>query len=532
MLKQAYLKNVKYKESVFLLVNTIVFIFIVFVVEHIVHNSSDDQIEKYAKMLSVPLWSFDDKTIEGLAKTIAVSDNYLALKVFDYEKNVVVHLDRRDDFGASKYFFSTSSYTSEIVHKNSTIGVLEVEILNTHDLNYLYWLIFQIVAYLLFRAIYFIKIANRNYQVIFDSTEDGIFLHNYENGDIVDVNASVLKMFDFSHKKELLKKKICDLSASYDGFTNERALQELSKAKTGKNVFEWKSLSKLGREFWTEVCLSEIVISNKKFILAIVRNIHEKKMLAAEQEAIKSQMITSSRLAVVGEMASGVAHEINNPLTIISGNCRLIKNALKDNQLIQDKEFFFNYLDRIDETVSRISKIIRGLMTYSRDGTSSDRESIYVSALIEKTLVFCREKFKNKEVVISIIQENPKLSLIVQEIQLSQVLLNLLSNAYDAVVDNDAIMEKWIRLEVSELCLIKNKTNSDNIIQIKVVDAGCGIPEEIADKIMNPFFTTKGVGKGTGLGLSISHSIIVNHGGKLYLDKTQKNTTFVVELPV
>jgi C4-dicarboxylate-specific signal transduction histidine kinase len=104
--------------------------------------------------------------------------------------------------------------------------------------------------------------------------------------------------------------------------------------------------------------------------------------------------------------------------------------------------------------------------------------------------------------------------------QLSQVLLNLLSNAFDAV---SALSEKWVRLTV---------TQEEQKLIIKVIDSGNGIPSDIAEKIMQPFFTTKVIGKGTGLGLSISRGIIESHEGALFYDPSEKNTTFVIELPI
>lgn len=236
-----------------------------------------------------------------------------------------------------------------------------------------------------------------------------------------------------------------------------------------------------------------------------------------ERFVIQTQMIHSSKMASLGEMASGIAHEINNPLTIIKlATAQLHKNIVDDPNSSPGS---VNLLMRIGSTVDRITKIIQGLRVFSRDGRNDPYEVVNVESMVEDILSFCNERLKHHS--IKLIKENitPELFFEGRKTEISQVILNLLNNAFDAT---DESREKWIK--------ISTKTNHE-FFEIRVTDSGHGIPEEMQTKIFQPFFTSKDIGKGTGLGLSLSTTIVKNHRGELFLDKECKNTSFVVRLP-
>ena len=141
-----------------------------------------------------------------------------------------------------------------------------------------------------------------------------------------------------------------------------------------------------------------------------------------------------------------------------------------------------------------------------------------VDQLLEDVLGITKAKFKTGGLPLEVFKPDEKIKVFGERVQLGQVLLNLLNNAYDEV---SSMENSWVRLEISK--------TKDSIV-FKVIDSGSGLDEEASEKIFDPFFTTKEVGKGTGLGLSISKSIIENHTGRLYIDFDSKNTCFVVEL--
>jgi len=228
------------------------------------------------------------------------------------------------------------------------------------------------------------------------------------------------------------------------------------------------------------------------------------------------KMVTSSKLAALGEMASGLAHEINNPLAIISNGADLLISALEKAKA--DPPLIEATAKSILNTVERISKIIKGLRAFARDGEHDPIQETPVEPILMETLAICRERFRSNNIELRV-RIAPEAKLHCQPIQISQVLLNLLNNSFDAV---EFKKEKWVEVSVED--------HEDNLL-ISVTDSGDGIPESVRSKITQPFFTTKPVNKGTGLGLSISSSIISSHGGTLQLDTNSKNTRFNIHLP-
>ncbi|MBA2406259.1 MAG: GHKL domain-containing protein [Bdellovibrionales bacterium] len=229
------------------------------------------------------------------------------------------------------------------------------------------------------------------------------------------------------------------------------------------------------------------------------------------------QLLQQSKLSALGEMAAGVAHEINNPLAIIVGRSeqvlsRLAKNNLEDNYLKDS-------IVIIEDTAFRISRIIKALLDFSKQGPQSPYSIETFDKVIEDIKVLCEERFRFYGVKLSV-EGDLNLRLKTRGPQISQVLLNLLNNAFDAVEKEN---DPWVKVLVQR---------ADHLVRISVSDSGPGIPEADRSKIMQPFFTSKEVGKGVGLGLSISKGIVENHGGSFYLDTKQKATTFVIEFPI
>lgn len=236
-----------------------------------------------------------------------------------------------------------------------------------------------------------------------------------------------------------------------------------------------------------------------------------------DEKNLEVQLYQNSKLAALGEMASGVAHEINNPLSIIIGKTSLLKNQLANENWNREK--IIQDITKVENTALRISKIIKGLTAFSRNAEHDSFSVIEVNNIIDDTLSLVSEKFKYH--AIEIVVDCPiGLTIECNATQIGQVIMNLLINSFDAI---KKLNEQWIRIEV------KSKANSVNIL---VSDSGNGISPKIIEKIMQPFFTTKSVGEGTGLGLSLSKSLIESHNGNLKYIPTAKNTTFAIELPL
>ncbi len=236
--------------------------------------------------------------------------------------------------------------------------------------------------------------------------------------------------------------------------------------------------------------------------------------------ATQAMLVNSSKMAALGEMAGGVAHEINNPLGVIQMRAEQMDEQLQQNEV--DLAFFNKSIQSILNTSNRIAKIVSGLRTFARDGTRDPMKTALVMQLIEDSLILCAEKFKLHGIDLAIhIDENLKsqLSVVCRDIEVTQVLVNLLNNSYDAIQN---LEEKWIQIHVADM---------GKYVELAIVDSGKGILRAIQDKMMQPFFTTKEVGKGTGLGLSISKGIIEVHNGEISVDNNSPNTRIVLLLP-
>lgn len=232
------------------------------------------------------------------------------------------------------------------------------------------------------------------------------------------------------------------------------------------------------------------------------------------QEAIT---FNNAKLISLGEMAAGIAHEINNPLAIILGSSDQIMRTLSKPQ--PDMERLEILTGKIQRTVERISGIIKNLRVLSRNGERDPHVQLKIDLIIEPSIEISRQRFRDEKVTLDIIKPDFEVHCMGQEIPLSQVVMNVLNNAFDAASEGPE--PRWVKLTVNP---------TTNYVDLLIQDSGHGVSSDIRYKIMEPFFTTKPMDKGTGLGLSISKSILEQHGGALILDDGQKHTTFIIRL--
>ena len=243
------------------------------------------------------------------------------------------------------------------------------------------------------------------------------------------------------------------------------------------------------------------------------------KRVAAEAEIIKRQQLSlvhSAKMSALGQMASGVAHEINNPLTIIRGRVSLIRYSMENGPIQLDR--FSQDLSIIDATSVRIAKITKSLLAFAKGEEDDPFTRSDLKMIVEDILLYHAEKFKMADIKITL-QADGHTDVYCRSQQIAHVVLGLLNNSYDAVVD---LKDRWVRIEV---------VGSDKEVKLRVVDSGPGIPTELVDRIMEPFFTTKGIGKGVGLGLSVSKGVLEEQGGRLFVDKNARNTCIGFTLP-
>jgi len=286
------------------------------------------------------------------------------------------------------------------------------------------------------------------------------------------------------------------------------------------------------------------------------RQKEELKQTLKELQQTQSQLIQSEKMAGLGQLVAGIAHEINNPISFIFGNITYLteytEDLLKLLQLYQksyprpkaeirdlsakvDVDFIADDLPKMLNSMmmgaDRISQLVLSLRTFARLD-EAEKKPVYLHEGIESTLLILQHRLQanSNSLAIEIIKEYGDLPRVVcYAAQMNQVFMNILNNAIDALEDAVAkgkITDKpkiWIRTKVTE----------ENTIQIRIADNGCGIPDELRSRIFEPFFTTKQPGQGTGLGLSISYQIVVDkHGGQLKcVSEPGKGCEIWIEIP-
>ncbi len=274
---------------------------------------------------------------------------------------------------------------------------------------------------------------------------------------------------------------------------------------------EIQNRRKNGELYWVQSTISAIVNEKNEVVNYVAIRFDITQMKQAQ-----TLLAESSRLASLGEMASGIAHEINNPLTIILGRLTIAQKKIERNDppTIVTKE-----LQTIERTVFRISNIINGLKKLARNAVFDPMETFDIVQLINESRDLFLQKLTKYEIKYTFNHSEP-IYVNARPLQISQVILNLVSNSIDAI---ETLPDRWINIDIA---------TADGRCLISVIDSGEGIPPEIATKVMNPFFTTKDPGKGTGLGLSLSKKMVEDSQGKFFYDSTNKNTSFTIDLEI
>ena len=290
------------------------------------------------------------------------------------------------------------------------------------------------------------------------------------------------------------------------------------KVRTGKSILQTK-VGEIECFLYVDQMKLDIADSYKTALISVVNANRDLRTAYEQLQEQQEQLIQAEKLAALGKMAAGIAHEINTPLSVISLNESVMKDLLTNEKF--DKDQFSKMLSKIEETVARISKITQALRAYAADNVASESEFklVSVNTIVDAALLFCENKIKQSGVHLTSFRVSESVQIECRSQQLSQAIYNVILNASEAIENSP---EKWIRIECTE--------KTDSVI-ISITDSGGGIGVGNKDKIFDPFFTTKEVGKGTGLGLSHSKGIIDTHNGKIQLDTSSKHTKFSIEIP-
>lgn len=244
-------------------------------------------------------------------------------------------------------------------------------------------------------------------------------------------------------------------------------------------------------------------------LIGISTDITEKLKLQTSFDLERAKSVHNAKLASLGEMAAGIAHEINNPLAIIVGSVDLVSKFRNDDTKFNSK------LETITKSAKRIEKIVNGLKKFSRTSNSSIHKPETIASIVSESLILCEAKSKRHSTPIET-HIDPELRITCDGVEIEQVFVNLINNGIDAIKDRE---DRWIKI---------NAFADGAEVVLQVIDSGQGITTDIEQKLFQPFFTTKVVGEGTGLGLSISKGILNAHKASIELNRSIKNTCFEI----
>ncbi|MHC4212805.1 MAG: PAS domain S-box protein [Planctomycetota bacterium] len=361
-----------------------------------------------------------------------------------------------------------------------------------------------------------LQISEERFRSLIEQAADAVVVHDFE-GNIKIANRQACQMFGYT-KDELLSKNI----SSFDPQVNRQDHRKNFWEKLRPNehiTIESVVYQKDGNKIPIEVRQGLIEIGSEKLVLGMARDISDRKEMEERERLRQAELVHMARLSTVGEMASAIAHELNQPLASIS----TLNAGAKRMMTSSPQSYSEEVIDAVNETANqarRAGKIISRIRDFTRKKTPN-RSLIDINEIITESINFIEYELKNKQIRLKkSLTGNSK--VYADPVQVEQVLLNLFRNALDAMDETDASKRKLT---------ITTSQNDENNLQIAISDTGRGLKDEIINEIFQPFVTTKE--NGLGIGLSICRTIIERHDGHLWFDENHETgVTFKFTLPI
>jgi PAS domain S-box-containing protein len=368
------------------------------------------------------------------------------------------------------------------------------------------------------------------YRALFEHASDGIGVIRAKDHVIIDVNKKFGDILGYK-RLALVSSHVCELFDRERSDSRHNLLSELIacegagnrelEAKSDYEEVEMRIINSDGVERIISISSSKLAAGRERLFILIIRDLTEKKQFEQEKQEIERQLFQSSKLASIGELSAGVAHEINNPLNCIVNFAQL----LKDDGVARN-EVESRMVDGIIDEGERIARIVRDLLTFARQDPREPAE-VSMREVIENSMSLFGTQLERSAIAVEIDIPGDLWTVRADAARLRQVVVNMVSNAHQALKTRRSD-ESLFRIEARNI-----RRDDRRFVRVEFYDNGPGIAAENIERVFDPFFTTRRDSGGTGLGLSLSFGIIRDYGGTI---KAESNpglfTRFIVELPV
>lgn len=364
-----------------------------------------------------------------------------------------------------------------------------------------------------------LRASEGRYRSLFEHAVTGIAVLNAEDHRIVEVNHKFGSILGYQ-PNELLGREIDKLNWNAgDNSSPDELFKTLNGSLAGEKELSVQTAS--GAQLAVSVASSTLSVEEENFVILLVRDVSRRKLLEVEKEQMRHLLFESSKLASLGELSAGVAHEINNPLNGIINFAQLLKD-----DLITLNERQQLMLDNIIGEGERISQIVRNLLTFARQDAPAPAR-VDIADTIRAALSLFAHQLHKDGITVRVEVPDHLPPALADKSRIRQVIVNMISNAHHALKADSSGKEKLLLITGHA-----TRSGADQKVCIEFFDNGIGMRREVIDKVFNPFFTTKRDNGGTGLGLSLSFGIVRAHHGNITVESEEgRFTRFIVELP-
>lgn len=353
--------------------------------------------------------------------------------------------------------------------------------------------------------------SEEKYRAMFDADPSPIIIVDKETFKILDVNATALECYEYS------RDEFVGMSFAKLGYTiDQEVLEGIEKISSNQTEFYSRKLyrKKDGTSFYVNLHVSAVMFMGKDCLIVVTPDVSE----SVEKE---TQLIQASKMATLGTMASGIAHEISQPLNVIQVASDFLLKTVKKNGEIK-KEDIVSVAGQIEKNVQRAAQTIKHMKDFVRKSDVKG-DKIDINNPIRDIFKILGQQLKVHGIAVELDLAGELPPVFADHNRLEQVFMNLVTNARDALDESSHLGDKLLRIRSFQ---------EDDLVVVTVTDNGIGMPESVKDKVFEPFFTTKKPGEGTGLGMSISYGIVAEYDGTIAVEsEAGKGTTFRLTFP-